>query len=232
MALPIAMVLMLGLLTSIAFADDQLSEDISAAALIDAQNEGLGIEVLGLFADAALLSIGGERQLLRTGERSQEGVRLVSANSREALIEYAGSPHTLTVSSRIGAAFAKPTVRVVTIPLNQQGQYLAGGSINGMPVEFLLDTGASAVALNSHTAHWLGIDTSGGKAMRATTAGGIMNTTQVVLDNVKVGDIKVNNVRALVIDGEYPKHILLGMTFLRQVDMAEDTGLMVLRSKL
>jgi aspartyl protease family protein len=231
MTLQIATVLILGLMTGLTLADgaadgQQISDTVSV------ENAVQDVEVLGLFTDAAVLLIGGERQLLRKDQRSKEGVLLVSANSREAVIEYAGSLHTLAVSSRISAAFAEPTVKMVTIPLNERGQYLAGGSINGVPVEFLLDTGASAVAMNSRTAHGLRIDTSGGRSMQATTAGGIVSTTEVVLDSVKVGEIKISNVRALVIDGEYPKHILLGMTFLRQVDMAEDTGLMVLKSKL
>ncbi len=189
------------------------------------------IAVLVLYTDTAMISIGDKRQMLRSGERSNEGVLLVSANSREAVLEYDDRRVTMGLSSEISAAFEKPKTRVVTVPLNERGQYLTAGSINGMPVKMLIDTGATAVAMSASAAKRLRLEPTGGRS-QVSTAGGMVSSTQVVLDRVQVGDIVLSNVRAVIVDGEYPKTILLGMTFLRQVEIQESAGVMVLKSRL
>ena len=88
------------------------------------------------------------------------------------------------------------------------------------------------VAISSETAKNLGIPTTDGKKVKATTASGMVASTQVVLREVSVGDIKLNNVKALIIEGSFPKKVLLGMTFLQQVEITESAGLMVLKSSL
>ena len=202
------------------------------ASLANGELSENDIAVLALFTDAAMLNIGGNHRLLKSGQRSAEGVLLVEANSREAVIEYAGNRMTLNLSDRISGKFAEPALKVVTIALNNRGQYMTVGSINNVPVSLLVDTGASTIAINSVLAKSLGINVDDGKRVKATTAGGVVSSTQVMLDEVRVGDIKVNNVSALVIDGEYPTDVLLGMSFLRQVEISEASGLMVLKSRL
>ncbi len=105
------------------------------------------------------------------------------------------------------------------------------GSINGRPVRFLIDTGANIIAMNSRMARNLGIDFSGGKIMTATTAGGAIRSWEVILGAVQVGEIRVTNVQGAVLEGEFPKDILLGMSFLRRVKIQENAGLMVLTSQ-
>lgn len=193
--------------------------------------QDLDMEVVGLFKNAAVLNISGNERLLKVGQLSPEGVLLVSADSKEAVIEISGKKMHLTLSSRISAEFKTPASVTVSIMLNSAGQYRTTGSINGRPVSFLVDTGATIVAINSITAKSLGIDSSKGRVLRATTASGVVESVEVFLDIVKVGGIKIRNVQAAVIPGSFPQDILLGMSFLRNVKIRENAGTMQLITK-
>ncbi len=193
--------------------------------------QDLDMEVVGLFKNVAVLNISGNERLLKVGQLSPEGVLLVSADSKEAVIEISGKKIHMTLSSRIGAEFKTPASVTVSIMLNGAGQYRTTGSINGRPVSFLVDTGATIVAINSITAKSLGIDSSRGRVLRATTASGVVESAEVFLDIVKVGGIKIRNVQAAVIPGSFPLDILLGMSFLRNVEIRENAGTMQLTTK-
>ena len=202
--------------------------------LVSAQTAGeldLEIDVLGLFKGSAMLSIGGDETLLKEGQSSEHGVLLIKADSKGALIEFAGSQHELDLSSRIATRFSRPKASTVTILLNASGQYKTRGSVNGRSVEFLVDTGANVIAMNSQVASSLGVDMSNAVPIQVTTASG-QNISQLVqLDEVKVGNIRVSNVRAAVLQGAYPVDILLGMSFLQDVKIEESAGVMQLTGK-
>ena len=193
--------------------------------------EKLDIEVVALFSKAAMLRIDGKALLLKNGQTSPEGVLLVNASSRDATIEYQGIRTIMLLSDRISSSFQKPDVVTLSVQINNQGQFIAMGSVNGRPARFLIDTGANIVAMNSAVARSLGIDFSGGKKMTATTAGGTVGSWEVILDVVQVGEIKVTNVQGAVLEGEFPKEILLGMSFLKNIEIQKNAGLMVLTSQ-
>ena len=193
--------------------------------------EELEIDVVGLFKNAAMLKIDGKEQLLKTGNRSLEGVMLVSADSKGAVIEVNGESMNLDLSSHISASFKRPLETAVSILRNGSGQYVTRGTINGQSVRLLVDTGANIVALNSSIAASLGLDVSQGKRVNVSTASGISESRLITLDVLQVGNIKVSNVQAAVIEGNYPEDILLGMTFLQNVDISESGGVMQLKGK-
>lgn len=205
---------------------------LTVSAIVHAASEGPEVDVLGLFSDAAVLSIDGRRQLLRNGEQSEEGVTLIRADSREAVVEYQGERLTLQLSDKVSSRFERPAKTTVSIPLNDRGQYVTHGSVNGRPVRMLVDTGATIVAMNARTARELGVDFTKGEPAEATTAGGVIHSWQVTLDSVEVGEIRIGNVPAAVLEGDYPQDILLGMTFLRNVEITERAGLLMLTNKL
>ncbi|MCB1691879.1 MAG: retroviral-like aspartic protease family protein [Pseudomonadales bacterium] len=192
----------------------------------------IDIEVVGLFKGAAMLVIDGDQRLLKTGEQTPEGIRLVSADSHEAIVEIGGERRTLDLSTRISSQFEVPDKVTVSIGLNNIGQYRTTGSINGRPVAFVVDTGANVMAMNAAMAKSLGIDYDGRRPKRAVTAGGVVNSWDVTLDRVDVGQISVPNVKAAVLEGDYPRDVLLGMTFLRNVRMHEGPEVLLLESKV
>lgn len=182
--------------------------------------------------NAAVLRIDGQQRLLRAGQRSPEGVLLVSATPLAATVEVDGQRHPLSLSRRIAGNFVAPARSEVTIHRDARNQYLTSGLINGVARRMLVDTGASMVALNAADATRLGIDyRRKGQPGRASTAGGVVEAWQVTLDSVSVGGITVHHVPAMVLAGEHPAWVLLGMTYLKHVNLREASGVMVLEQK-
>ncbi|MGH8520094.1 MAG: retropepsin-like aspartic protease family protein [Gammaproteobacteria bacterium] len=189
--------------------------------------------VVGLFKDKAILDINGKQRLLAAGHQAPEGITLISANSKEAVIEVEGKRGTYALGNRIGSQFAAATAgAAVRISPNPMGMYNVGGAINGYAVSFMVDTGATQVAMNKHLARRLGIDYRLiGTEGASSTASGIVKSFGVTLKKVRVGDIELMDVPATVIDGDFPTETLLGMSFLSRVDMDREGRLMVLRKK-
>ncbi len=191
------------------------------------------IRIKGLFRDKALLEIDGHQRLLRKGQSTAEGLTLISADSKAAVLEYRGKRSTYKMGSRISGTYAKastpPSVRIWP---SAQGMYRTTGSINGQTVDFLVDTGATSIAMNRNEAKRLGIDyLVKGKPGWATTASGVTRSYGVRLKKVWVGDIKLHGVDAAVIDGNFPRTTLLGMSFLGRLDMHRKGGALELRKR-
>ena len=106
------------------------------------------LRVVGLFSGKAMVEIDGQNRLLRVGKRSPEGVLLISATAREAVIEVDGKRSSYTLGSHVGSGFAKPDSREVQIWRDRQGAYRTVGSINGQTTDLLVDTGATSVAMS------------------------------------------------------------------------------------
>ncbi len=189
------------------------------------------VQVQGLFAGRAVLAIDGQTRMLRVGETSPEGVRLLASSSREAEVEIDGQRHVLTLSRRIASTFTAAQQTEVRVPRSPDSHYWVRGTINGRPVNMMVDTGATLVAMSAREAERLGIDYSGGQRARTQTAGGTVDTFVVMLDRVTLGGIEARQVPASVLDGEYPRQILLGNSLLGQLEMVEEGGVLVLRQK-
>jgi aspartyl protease family protein len=105
--------------------------------------------------------------------------------------------------------------------------YYVDGRINGTTVQFLVDTGATTVAMNSTVAKRIGLDYRAlGTQSIANTAAGQVLTWRLNLDRIAVGGIKLTNVDAAVIEGDFPRSVLLGMSFLKRIKM-QDNGLLL-----
>lgn len=189
------------------------------------------IEVQVLMNDAALLRIGDKQHMLRNGQRSPEGVLLVSADTHRAIIEVDGRRKELGLSQRIGGNFAAADTSEVRIERNAQSQYLTTASINGRLTTVMVDTGANTVALSGTRAAALGINYHRGTPAHVTTASGVANAYSIQLDSVAVGGVSVPYVTAMVIEGDFPAVTLLGMTFLQRVGMREENGALFLKQK-
>ncbi len=189
------------------------------------------ILVLGLFKDMAIIKVDDMQHKLRVGEISPEGVKLISSNSDEAILEVNGVRQAYSLGEQQSTqSFAQnKTISEARIWSNR-GMYQTPGSINGMPVNFLVDTGASSVAMNTEHARRLGINYRyTGQQGAARTASGIVSTYVIRLKSVKVGNIELHDVEGAVIEGQGPTNILLGMSFLKQVRMQRDGELLQLQ---
>lgn len=196
----------------------------SVASPADASPE---VAVEALFTDAAVLRINGERKMLKSGQ-TYKGVTLLAAHAQVATLDVAGQVMEMGLSRRVGTRYATPDAQVVTIPRDAMMQYQTNASINGRSMQVLVDTGANVVALNSAHAAALGLDYTAGARTRVETASGKVNAWLVTLASVDVGGIRVDNVQATVVEGGFPSTILLGMTYLRHVQMDETGGILSL----
>ncbi len=202
----------------------------AAGQTAGAGQESVPVTIVGLFKDQAVIRTAGGEQLLRAGETTAEGVTLIRANAREAVVAYQGRQHTLGLSRQAAGSggYTRATVSRVSIPADSLGQYRIRGAINNSYVDFLVDTGASVVALSSVTADGLGIDYRSGRRGSVQTAQGNTESYFVTLPSITVAGITAHNVQAAVITGSYPVDILLGMSFLKQVSISEEAGVMTL----
>ena len=135
-----------------------------------------------------------------------------------SMLENDGSGTVSSVDSS-GAA-------MVVLEQDRNGHYEAEGQINGRSVTFLVDTGATDVALPESTARALGLDF--GPRVQVMTAAGPAGAWATRLDEVTVGGIRRKNVRATITDGEF-NGILLGMSFLKYYDLQQQDGRLVIR---
>lgn len=189
------------------------------------------VRARGLFKNGAMLEINGAQKLLKVGQRSDEGVLLVEANSKFAVIEVEGKRRQLKLSRQIGTQFVQPDKAEVRLPSRSGGHYWATGRINGRAVEMMVDTGATSIALSSDQAKALGLRYQKSTPGNVSTASGVAKAWPVMLDSVSVGAIKLHKVEAVVIDGSFPAMILLGNSFLKRVDLEREQGVMVLKAR-
>lgn len=190
------------------------------------------ISLFALFKDKAILHIDGTRRVLTTGAESPEGVKLVSTDTQaeEAVVERNGKRETLRLGVVV-SAFQTVTRESVTLYADSNGFFHAEGSINGVAMTFLVDTGANTVALNSATAKRARIDYTKGRPGTARTASGYARMYGLKLDTVKIGAIVLRNVDAGVIDGPQPEVPLLGMSFLSALEMKREGNKMELTQR-
>lgn len=199
-----------------------------AAGLALAQPD---IQVQGLFSGKAVLNIDGSMHMLSEGDISPEGVSLVSASATVAIIEFEGQRYELDLSSRINSAFVPADSKEIRLMADSGGHYFTDIRINGRQAQAVLDTGASSVAINSRQARALGLNYQNAPSQVVSTAAGRVQARRITLDRVSLGDIELNSVTAMVLEGDFPEVILLGNSFLSRIEMNNQGSVMVLSSR-
>lgn len=190
------------------------------------------IEVQALFGGKAVVMIDGQRRTLSIGQTSPEGVKLVSADSKQAVLEVDGKVQSYKPGGAISLSYARPEHHEEQIYANDRGMFHSVGSINGRTVRFLVDTGATTVAMNKSQAKQLGVDyRMTGERVIVSTASENVKGYRVRLKSVSLGKIKLRNVEAMVIDGDHPGPILLGMSFLGKLKVENAGGVMKIRQR-
>ena len=176
------------------------------------------IEIQALFSNKVVALIDEKRRVLSVGKSSPEGVKLISANSKGARLEVDGVVKDFLLGNKISLSYSQPEMLEEKVFADEMGMFLQTGTINGFTVNFLIDTGATSIAMNKTHAKRLGIRYRiDGDVSSASTASGFVKTYQVKLKSVTLGSIKQSNVSAVVIDGNHPGPILLGMSFLSRL---------------
>jgi aspartyl protease family protein len=197
------------------------------------------VTVVGLFPGKAVVSIDGkDPRTLSIGEKTGEGVKLLSTASDSATLEIDGKRHTLDVGQIYAAAREGGTgdaARKITLAADGSGHFVTAGQVNGTAIQFLVDTGATAVSISADFARNAGIDYKKGQRLYSQTANGVIIVYKVRLDSVRVGDVTVYEVDGVVIEGDGKSQglgvALLGMSFLNRMDMKRDGVVMTLTKR-
>lgn len=194
------------------------------------------VNLNGVVGNKALLVIdNGKPRWLAAGETSPEGIKLISISGDSAVVELDGKRQTLKMgqSERLTAAAPSSAAgnRSVILTADGQGHFVTIGQINGITVRFLVDTGASFVSMSNTEAKRVGINYLAGQRAAITTANGVVPAYKVKLDEVRVGDVTLNNVDGMVhVDNSLPI-VLLGMSFLNRMEMRRDGEKMMLNKR-
>lgn len=208
---------------------------LSTFLLVAVPAAATDVSIVGLFSGKAIVTInGGKQKLLSAGEKTPEGVKLISADSDQAVLEIDGKQQRLGLGQGVstGGVQADTGKASVTLMADTQGHFVTTGSINGHSTRFLVDTGASSVAMSSAEAKRMGISYQNGARGYSSTANGVVQVYRITLNSVKVGDISMNGVEAAVIDSSMSMPVvLLGMSFLNRVDMKREGSNMVLTKR-
>ncbi len=189
------------------------------------------IKVMALFTDKAMVMIDGKQKLLKKG-KAYHGVTLISADSESVVLEMHGEKKKFKLGSEITTSFKKPDPgKELVVWKDMTNMFRIHGSINNFSTHFLIDTGATSVALSSQAAKRIGLKYRQGTPIQASTASGIAKGYRLTLNKVKIGHIQIYNVQAIVLDGSFPTEVLLGQSFLSRIHMVRDGDKMKLRKK-
>ena len=164
------------------------------------------VNVVGLFNGKALVTINGSApQTLAVGQ-TKNGVKLIAADSQQATLLIEGKTKVLGMGQGVstGGGGGSNQNQPVNLYADAAGQFFGNATVNGTSLRYVVDTGATAVALNSADAKRANIDYLKGEKTVASTASGKVVAYRVSLNTLKIGNITLNNVDAAVIEGNGP----------------------------
>lgn len=190
------------------------------------------VALVGVFPGKAVLVIdGGAPRTVAVGE-SLQGVRVLGVEREAATIEMGGRQNRLLIGTpvSVGGADGGRGAQELTLMADAAGHFSTNGSINGAFARFLIDTGATTVAMGPSMARAAGIDYRKGQPGMVGTANGTVQVWNVRLDRLTIGDIVLSNVDAVVVQAEMPV-VLLGMSVLNRMEMRRDGSIMTLRRR-
>jgi aspartyl protease family protein len=196
-----------------------------------AQNEVQSVALAGMMGNKALLIVNGSAPKSVAPGETHQGVKIISTTGDQAVIEQGGKRHTLRVgdapvNSGGSTASAGRGTRI-TITEGGGGHFMTAGQINGKAVQFMVDTGATSVAMSVSDATRAGIDYKSGQLVGMATANGMTQAYRIKLNSVRIGDVEVFDVDAVVVPQSMP-FLLLGNSFLSRFQMRRENNLMTL----
>lgn len=190
------------------------------------------VALSGVLGSKALLVVDGSAPKALAAGESHLGVKLLSVVGEQASIEIKGQRSTLRVGDApvsVGAKRDSTSSNKITLPLGQGGHFFAQGTVNGKSMQFLVDTGATTVALGESDAQRMGIEYKKGRPVRMSTANGMAQGWLIKLNSLRIGDVEVYEVDAIV--GPNMPYALLGNSFLSRFSMNRTSDLMVLERR-
>lgn len=202
--------------------------------MAQAQAPAESVALAGMLGNRALLVVNGSPPKSVSAGDTHQGVKVISTSGDQAIIEQSGKRITLRVGeapvSMGGAGGGGAKGNRIVLPAGQGGHFFAAGSINGRAAQFMVDTGATSIAMSVADAERAGIAYKNGQQTRVGTANGTVSAYRVKLDSVRIGDVEIFGVDALVVPGNMP-YMLLGNSYLSRFQMTRDNDQMTLTKR-
>lgn len=188
------------------------------------------IALTGSMGNRALLAIDGAAPRVVAIGATASGVKLLSLNGSDAVVEVDGRRQTLRMGEaavNLGGAASAGSGTEIKLSSDARGHFQANGQINGRGVNFLVDTGATVIAMGQAEAERIGLAYKDGQRVGINTANGSTVGYRVKLNSVRIGDVEVFNVDAVVQPAPMP-YVLLGNSFLTRFQMRRDNDTLTL----
>ncbi|MEO6320516.1 MAG: retropepsin-like aspartic protease [Polaromonas sp.] len=185
------------------------------------------VALAGMLGSKALLVVDGTTPKTVAAGEVHQGVKVISTSGNQAVIEQAGQRQTLRVGDAPVSIGASGRGSRIVLTESSGGHFMTAGQINGRSVQFMVDTGATTIAMSTQDAEDADIHYKNGQAVQITTANGAAQGFRIKLNSVRVGDVEVYDVDAVVIPQSMP-FMLLGNSFLTRFQMKRDNHLMTL----
>jgi len=186
--------------------------------------------VVGLFPGKAVLVIdGGAPRTVAVGA-SVAGVRLLAVDQDSATVDIGGKRQRLAIGQHAHSGGDGGGPQVISLTADARGHFITTGTVNGATIRFMVDTGATSVALGASDARRANISLSNARPILVQTANGIVQAWVVTLSSVRVGDVTLNEVEGTVHQHDMPM-ALLGMSFLNRMEMKRDGQSLTLRKR-
>lgn len=202
----------------------------SLAWPLAAQPSGKSIALAGMLGSKALLVVdGGEPRAVGPGETHQ-GVKVLSVTRDEATVDIQGTRRLLRLGESPVALGSSGSGKRIVLMADTQGHFINTGTINGKPMKYMVDTGASVVAIGKPDADRMGIKVDDSQKVIMSTANGSAVGWRVRLNSVRMGDVEVLGVMAVIMPEGMP-FVLLGNSFLTQFQMTRTNDQMVLEKR-
>jgi len=193
--------------------------------LTGANTFAANISLVGVVRDRALMTVdGGEPTDYAIGSTIAPGYRLLAVHNDGATITEHGKSVTIAMGRYPAPNGANQSL---VLRADSVGQFYTDGSINGMSARMLVDTGATHIALPATDATRFGIDYRKGRPGTAATANGVANVFRVHIERMRIGEVELRNLEAIVHESGLPI-ILLGSNFLDQFSMRRERQEMIL----
>jgi aspartyl protease family protein len=193
---------------------------------------GQSVGLQGMLGSKALLIVDGAPPKAVGPGEAHMGVKVVSTAGDQAVVELGGKRHTLRVGdapASVGGG-GSPRGNKIVLPVSSGGHFMAQGAINGRAMQFMVDTGASAVGMSQSDAERAGVNYRSGRQVPIGTANGVVPGWVVKLSSVRIGDVEVHEVDAIVTPAYMP-YVLLGNSFLSRFQMQRNNDQMVLERR-
>ena len=192
------------------------------------------VALQGMLGSKALLIVDGSPPKSVAPGESHQGVKVLTTLGDQAVVEIGGKRHTLRIGdapASVGGAGGGPARgNRIVLTAGTGGHFMSQGAINGRAVVFMLDTGATAVSLSQSEAERVGLKYREGRPVQMSTANGVASAWFVKLASVRLGDVEVFDVDAVVSPAPMP-FVLLGNSFLSRFQMKRDNDQMVLERR-